>query len=35
VQIDSPDRIQGIAAGQYATIYDRDAHLVLATCMII
>ena len=35
VQIDSPDRIQGIAAGQYATIYDRDAHLVLATGMII
>ena len=35
VQIDSPDRIQGIAAGQYATIYDPEAHLVVATGMII
>ena len=35
VQIDSADSIQGIAAGQYATIYDRDAHLVLATGMIV
>ncbi len=35
VQIDSPDRIQGIAAGQYATIYDSDAHLVIASGMIV
>ena len=35
VQIDSTDRIQGIAAGQYATIYDSDAHLVVATGMIV
>ena len=35
VQIASEDRIQGIAAGQYATIYDRDAHLVVASGMII
>ncbi len=28
-------RIQGIAAGQYATIYDNDAHLVIATGMIV
>ncbi len=35
VQIDSTDRIQGIAAGQYATIYDSDAHLVLASGMIV
>ena len=35
VQIDSDDRIQGIAAGQYATVYDNDAHLVIATGMIV
>ena len=35
VEIESDDRIQGIAAGQYATIYDRDAHLVVASGMII
>ena len=35
VQIDSTDRIQGIAAGQYATIYDSDAHLVIASGMIV
>ena len=35
MQIDSDDPIQGIAAGQYATIYDNDAHLVLASGMII
>ena len=35
VQIDSTDRIQGIAAGQYTTIYDRDAHLVVASGMIV
>ncbi len=35
VRIESTDRIQGIAAGQYATIYDSDAHLVLATGMIV
>ena len=35
MQIDSDDPIQGIAAGQYATIYDNDAHLVVASGMII
>ncbi|MCQ2277789.1 MAG: tRNA 2-thiouridine(34) synthase MnmA [Bacteroidales bacterium] len=30
----SDQRIQGIAAGQYATIYDNDAHLVVASGMI-
>lgn len=35
VEIESADRIQGIAAGQYATIYDRDAHLVVASGMIV
>ena len=33
--VDSDDPIQGIAAGQYATVYDRDARLVVATGMII
>ncbi|MBQ9473416.1 MAG: tRNA 2-thiouridine(34) synthase MnmA [Bacteroidales bacterium] len=32
--IASHDKLQGIAPGQYATIYDSDAHLVLATGMI-
>ena len=35
VAIESGEPIQGIAAGQYATIYDNDAHLVLATGMIV
>ena len=35
VRIESDDPIHGIAAGQYATIYDRDAHLVVATGMIV
>lgn len=35
VQIESGELIQGIAAGQYATIYDADAHLVIATGMIV
>ena len=35
VQIESDELIQGIAAGQYATIYDKDAHLVVASGMII
>ena len=35
VRIDSDDPIQGIAAGQYATVYDNEAHLVLATGMIV
>lgn len=30
VSILSDQRIQGIAPGQYATIYDNDAHLVAA-----
>lgn len=30
----SDTRIQGIAAGQYATIYDNDPHLVVASGMI-
>ncbi|MBR3784446.1 MAG: tRNA 2-thiouridine(34) synthase MnmA [Bacteroidales bacterium] len=34
VQIESGELIQGIAAGQYATIYDADAHLVIASGMI-
>lgn len=33
-RIVSDDAIQGIAAGQYATIYDNEAHLVVATGMI-
>ncbi|MBR1798599.1 MAG: tRNA 2-thiouridine(34) synthase MnmA [Bacteroidales bacterium] len=33
--IDSDDPIQGIAAGQYATIYDNDAHLMVASGMIV
>ena len=32
--IESEDRIQGIAAGQYATIYDAEARLVTASGMI-
>ena len=35
VRIDSDDPIQGIAAGQYATIYDNDARLVVASGMIV
>ena len=35
VEIESNDRIQGIAAGQYATIYDKEAHLVVASGMIV
>ena len=33
--LSSDTKIQGIAAGQYATIYDRDAHLVVASGMIV
>lgn len=33
--LSSDTKIQGIASGQYATIYDNDAHLVVATGMII
>ncbi len=35
MEIESADRIQGIAAGQYATIYDKEAHLVVASGMIV
>ena len=35
VHIESEEPIQGIAAGQYATIYDNDAHLVVASGMIV
>ena len=35
VHLESDDPIQGIAAGQYATIYDTDARLVMATGMIV
>lgn len=35
VRLESDDPIQGIAAGQYATVYDNDAHLVIATGMIV
>lgn len=34
-RIVSDDPIQGIAAGQYGVIYDNDAHLVVASGMII
>ena len=33
--ISSDTKIQGIAAGQYATIYDNNADLVVATGMIV
>ena len=33
--ITSDTKIQGIASGQYATIYDNDAHLVVASGMIV
>jgi len=33
--LSSDTKIQGIAAGQYATIYDNDANLVVATGMIV
>jgi len=33
--LSSQTKIQGIASGQYATIYDHDAHLVVATGMIV
>ncbi|MCQ2281213.1 MAG: tRNA 2-thiouridine(34) synthase MnmA [Bacteroidales bacterium] len=33
-RIVSDKRVQGIAAGQYATIYDNNAHLVVASGMI-
>ena len=32
--IESERRVQGIAAGQYASIYDREAHLLVASGMI-
>ena len=35
VGLESEDPIQGIAAGQYATLYDRDARLVVASGMIV
>jgi tRNA-specific 2-thiouridylase len=35
VHLESDDPIHGVAAGQYATIYDNDAHLVVATGMIV
>ena len=35
VRLVSDEPIQGIAAGQYATIYDNDAHLVVASGMIV
>ena len=35
MRISSEDPIQGIAAGQYATIYDNEANLVVATGMIV
>lgn len=34
VHLTSDNRLQGIAAGQYATIYDSNAHLVVASGMI-
>ena len=35
VRLESDEPIQGIAAGQYATIYDNDSHLVVASGMIV
>ena len=35
VLLESDEPIHGIAAGQYATIYDNDTHLVVATGMIV
>lgn len=35
MRLSSDEPIHGIAAGQYATIYDNDAHLVVATGMIV
>ena len=35
VLLESDEPIHGVAAGQYATIYDNDAHLVVATGMIV
>ena len=35
VLLESDEPIHGIAAGQYATIYDNAAHLVMATGMIV
>ncbi len=35
MHIESDEPIQGIAAGQYATIYDNNAHLVVASGMIV
>ena len=34
-RIVSDDPIQGIAAGQYGVVYDNDAHLVVASGMIV
>ena len=33
--LSSDTKIQGIAAGQYASIYDNDAHLMVASGMIV
>lgn len=33
--LSSDTKIQGIASGQYATVYDNDAHLVVASGMIV
>ena len=33
--LSSDTKIQGIAAGQYASIYDNDAHLLVASGMIV
>ncbi len=33
--LSSDSKIQGIAAGQYASIYDNDAHLMVASGMIV
>ncbi|MCQ2261641.1 MAG: tRNA 2-thiouridine(34) synthase MnmA [Bacteroidales bacterium] len=34
-RIISDQRIQGVASGQFATIYDNDAHLVVASGVIV
>ncbi|MDD3359182.1 MAG: tRNA 2-thiouridine(34) synthase MnmA, partial [Parabacteroides sp.] len=34
-RIESDDKIQGIAPGQFSVIYDKESHLCLGSGMII
>lgn len=34
-RVESDEKIQGIAPGQYSVIYDKDHHLCLGSGMII